>query len=400
MSGQPFSLILLPTIDCNVACDYCFENKQRIRLSQTDLGRLTTAVLDHMEVIGADDAEIYWQGGEVMLLGPTWFASAHELMDAASATRGRTFHHYLQTNLIGYGPHWNPVIRTMFGGAIGTSMDAPNDHRRLKNGSTEQYTQIWLDAVAHAREAGFSVNVIAVLHAGSLRIGADEFLRFFADRARIDDLQLNLPFPGGPSQQGDTLDPGPLSRFLVDVLDVWTADYAHRGLRLAPFADLIDHYIGRPAQLPCIWQPNCANEFIAVDARGEVALCDCWVTSYPQHRFGNVFRGSGLSAMLSGSQARQAFLRRPARLMDLEDCARCPHLSMCHGGCPVRAFTANGTIETKDPYCEVYKAIFTKCRDLASAVTTVVRDGAVARGETDGADTAHLRVHPSPPGTR
>ena len=367
MSGTPFSLILLPALDCNVACDYCFENKQRIRLSHANLGRLTTAILDHMQVIGADDADLYWQGGEAMLLGPAWFASAHELMTAAAAARDRTFRHYLQTNLIGYGPQWNSVIRMMFGGAIGSSMDVPNDHRRLKNGSTEQYTQIWLDAVAQAHDAGFKVSVIAVLHAGSLRTGAHEFLRFFADQARVDDLQLNLPFPGGPSEGGDALDPASLSRFLIDVLDVWMADYVHRGLRLAPFAELIDHYLGRPAQLPCIWQPNCASEFMAIDARGEVALCDCWVTSYPAHRFGNVFGGASLSATLDASAARGTFLERPARLMDLEDCAECPHLSMCHGGCPVRAFTSKGSLEAKDPYCEVYKVIFAKCRDLAGA---------------------------------
>lgn len=367
MTGGSFSLILLPTLDCNAACDYCFEEKQRIRLSLADLHRLTTAILDHMVTIGAGEAELYWQGGEAMLLGPAWFASAYELMSAAAAARGRAFRHYLQTNLIGYGPHWNAVIQTMFRGEIGTSMDAPNDYRRLRNGSTEQYTRIWLEAVAAARDAGFRVSVIAVVHEGSLRIGADKFLRFFTERAGLDDLQLNLPFPGGPSRGGDTLDPARLSRFLVDVLDVWIADYAHRGLHLAPFAELIDHYLGRPARLPCIWQPNCANEFMAIDARGEVALCDCWVTSYPQYRFGNVFAGSNLSATLSGSQARRAFLERPARLIDLEDCARCPHLSMCHGGCPVRAFTAKGTTEAKDPYCEVYKVIFAKCRDLAAA---------------------------------
>ena len=368
MSGTPFSLILLPVLDCNAACDYCFERKRPVRLSLADLGRITTAILDHMGAIGADEAELYWQGGEALLLGPGWFASAHEQMGAAAAARGRAFRHHLQTNLIGYGPQWDGVIRAMFGGAIGTSMDAPNDHRRLKDGSAERFTQVWLDAVARARDAGHAVSVIAVAHAGSLRIGADEFLRFFTERARIDDLQVNLPFPGGPGKGGDTLEPAALSRFLVDLLEAWISRHAHRGLRLAPFADLIDHYLGRQARLPCIWQPNCANEFMAVDARGEVALCDCWVTSYPQHRFGNVFGESSLSATLGRSEARRAFLDRPARLMNLEDCACCPHLSLCHGGCPVRTFASKGTTDAKDPYCDVYKALFARCRELAGAL--------------------------------
>jgi radical SAM protein with 4Fe4S-binding SPASM domain len=111
--------------------------------------------------------------------------------------------------------------------------------------------------------------------------------------------------------------------------------------------------------------------FAAIDARGSVALCDCWVTSYPEHRFGNVFRTTCLSEMLGASPARQAFIDRPRHLVDHEDCGTCPHLSLCHGGCPVRTFAATGTILAKDPYCEVYKALFTRCRERAT--TTVGR---------------------------
>jgi radical SAM protein with 4Fe4S-binding SPASM domain len=365
MTAAPLSLILLPTLDCNAACDYCFEEKSPVALGAGDLPRLTTSILDDMEADGAERGEVYWQGGEALLLGPPWYAAAHDVMGAAAAARGRSFKHYLQTNLIGYGPHWNPVIRTMFDGSVGTSMDFPNDHRHLKGGSPQHYTDVWLRAVGQALDAGLDVGVIAVLHAGSLRVTPREFLAFFTERARITDLQVNLPFPGGPSRGGDTLEPAALSRFLLDLLDAWMDDGFDRGVRLGPFQALVDTYSGRYGRLPCIWQPNCANEFLTVDARGNVALCDCWVTSYPEHRFGNVFATPNLSEMLGASAARRAFLDRPTRLMDLEDCDTCPHLALCHGGCPVRTFAAKGTLLAKDPYCEVYKAVFEKCRALA-----------------------------------
>lgn len=364
-----FSLILLPTSDCNVACDYCFEEKAPIRLSQNDLSRFTTSILDHMETIGAEEAEVYWQGGEALLMGPEWYTSAHDLMCAAASARGRSFKHFLQTNLIGYGPHWNQVIKTVFDGSLGTSMDFPNDHRRLKSGSTERFTQVWLEAVRNALEAGFEVSVIAVMHAGSLRVKPREFLSFYTEQAGITDIQVNLPFPGGPSSDGDVLETGALSRFLVELLDVWAAEYFDRGVRLNPFEALVDTYSGRYGRLPCIWQANCGDQFLSVDPRGEAALCDCWVTSYPQHHFGNLFTTSNLSRMLGDSPTRQAFLNRPAKLMEIEDCAACPHLAMCHGGCPVRTFAAKGTILAKDPYCEVYKVVFDKCRELAGDFT-------------------------------
>jgi sulfatase maturation enzyme AslB (radical SAM superfamily) len=41
MSGRVFSVILLPTSECNVACDYCFEHKGPHRLSSALLPLLT-----------------------------------------------------------------------------------------------------------------------------------------------------------------------------------------------------------------------------------------------------------------------------------------------------------------------------------------------------------------------
>ena len=65
-------------------------------------------------------------------------------MDEAAAACNLKFRHYMQTNLIGWSSRWHDLVKTMFNGSLGTSMDYPNDHRRLKNGSTEKYTELWL----------------------------------------------------------------------------------------------------------------------------------------------------------------------------------------------------------------------------------------------------------------
>lgn len=356
------SIILLPTLECNVACDYCFEHKAKIRLTDEQVPVLAERLRDHLASQGTDQAHLYWQGGEVLMLGPDWFFRARDVL----AATGCTFHHHLQTNLIGWNARWEPLVREMFGGSLGTSMDYPNAHRRLKNGSTERYTEVWLRAVEQARAAGLGIGVIAVLHEASLQAGPEAFYRFFTETAGITDFQVNMPFPGGPNEGRGTLCTEPLTAFLLGLLQVWRERGLDAGVKLGPFAELVEHFSGRPAQLPCIWQPNCANEFLAVDARGQTALCDCWVTSYPQHSFGNAFAAGSLSEMLGASPARERFLERPQRLVEAEDCRTCPWLSMCHGGCPVRTFTALGTILAKDPYCQVYQALFAETRRVAA----------------------------------
>jgi uncharacterized protein len=361
VSGRVFSVILLPTSDCNVACDYCFERKEPHRLSLALLPLLTRRLLDHLENENIEECEIYWQGGEAMMMGPSWFLNAGDVMDRAAAKSGRRFTHYLQTNLIGYSEAWNEVIRTMFQGSLGTSMDYPNRHRKLFKGGAEPYTRLWTRKLREAQAADIKVGVIAVLHQGSLEAGPERFYEYFTEELGLDNFQVNTPFPGGPAADVEgafLLDTKELAGFLCALFDIWIERGYESGVSLGPFDALINHFTGRAARLPCIWKENCSNQFISVDAKGTVAQCDCWVTSYPETFFGNIFREPDLTRMLRTSPARREFVERPKHLVENEDCLSCRYLSICHGGCPVRTYSALGTMMAKDPYCEVYKEIF------------------------------------------
>lgn len=68
MSARTFSLILLPTLQCNADCDYCFEDKTDDRLSLTRLEILIDKVLDYLVLKAIGTLTIHWQGGEVMTL--------------------------------------------------------------------------------------------------------------------------------------------------------------------------------------------------------------------------------------------------------------------------------------------------------------------------------------------
>ena len=285
MSNRAFSVILLPTAECNVACTYCFENKEPHRLSMLLVPLLTRQLLDHLEHEGIEECEIYWQGGEAMIMGPAWFEEAGNLMNEAAIARGRRFTHYLQTNLISYSPAWNEVLRTLFGGSLGTSMDFPNHHRELFKGGAEAYTTLWTQRLREAQAAGLDIGVIAVLHQGSLDAGADAFYRYFTEELEPQSFQVNTPFPGGPAQAVAAefdLDKSALAGFLGDLFDIWMDRGHASGITLGPFDSLIDHFTGEPARLPCIWKENCSNQFISIDSKGSVAQCDCWVTSYPE----------------------------------------------------------------------------------------------------------------------
>ena len=78
-----FSLILLSTLQCNADCEYCFENKTDDRLTLDRLGEMIRKVLDYMVEKSLRSLTIYWQGGEAMLLPPSWYEQANDLIQFA-----------------------------------------------------------------------------------------------------------------------------------------------------------------------------------------------------------------------------------------------------------------------------------------------------------------------------
>ncbi len=369
MMSNQLSLILLPTNKCNVACEYCFEDKTADFMTHDQLALTVEKLLDHMELQRIHELIIYWQGGEVMIMQPEWFERAHELISAAAGRRGKNIGHSLQSNMIGYSAKWNRIIREMFGNNVGTSMDFPNLYRKARGHTADDYTRIWTRNIKLAREAGISVGVISIPNRETLRLGGKAFYSYFVDELGVTDFQVNTSFSGGELNDAKTdsiLDMPALARFFVELADVWFERGYPAGVKVGPIDELLNHFMGKVASLPCIWQQNCADDFVSIDARGHVAQCDCWVTSYPEYRFGNVFGAQSFSQLMKESKARRRFVSRPEAMIEHETCAGCDYLSICHGGCPVRAYSITGEFFTKDPYCEVYKALFSRMETIAA----------------------------------
>jgi len=372
MTGNHLSIILLPTNKCNVNCDYCFEDKTRDALTHERLSVIVGKVLDHMERCSVEALTIYWQGGEIMTMPPHWFERAHELIGEAAEARGKRVGHSLQSNMIGYGRQWDRVIFEMFGGSVGSSMDYPNLHRKLFGRGPGEYTKLWRRNVQAAREAGIDISVISVPNRATLEVGAEAFYSYFVDELDVRSFQVNTPFPGGEQNEVKRslpLDVEALSRFYLDLTDVWLERGYGRGVEVGPMDELLKQFADGGGCLPCIWQQNCADEFVAIDARGFVAQCDCWVTSYPEYFFGNIFESDSFTELLLNSPARRQFLERPQVTIG-QGCLECDYLSICHGGCPVRTYTLSGTLFEKDPYCQLYKALFRHVEDATARLTS------------------------------
>jgi radical SAM protein with 4Fe4S-binding SPASM domain len=304
-----------------------------------------------------------------MTLPPQWFEQANQIIASAAKARNKIIRHSMQSNMVGYDRKWNPVLAGMFGNSVGSSVDFPNLHRKVLGGRVEDFNALWSRKVREAREAGINVQVISIPNQETLAIGAERFYAYLVDELQISDFQVNTPFPGGELNDplhGFLLATDRLSHFLIDLLEVWLERGYSQGVRIGPFDGLIDYFITGNGCLPCIWRENCAKEFVCIDALGNVSQCDCWVTSYPEFWFGNLFEADSLSELLRTSPARRRFQERPSVLIQQEDCLHCDYLALCHGGCPIRTYTVQGTLLAKDPYCQLYQSLFREVEGVAA----------------------------------
>ena len=88
-------------------------------------------------------------------------------------------------------------------------------------------------------------------------------------------------FKGETDESCPFLDVNGLSRSFVGLAHIWAERGFGGGIKLGPFDALLNNFLGDFASIPCIWQQNCADEFVGIDALGYVGQCDGRVSSYP-----------------------------------------------------------------------------------------------------------------------
>jgi radical SAM protein with 4Fe4S-binding SPASM domain len=318
-------------------------------------------VLDYLESEEISELKIYWQGGEILTMEPDWFMRAFEMMTSSSRKRGVTIYNELQTNLIGYHKKWNWALQEIFSNHVGSSLDFPNLYRKAIGGLPHEYNDLWVRKYQEARAYGLQVGVISLPNKGSFKLGASRFYSYYIHEVGLNGFQLNTPFPGGPSNSTGLelqLNCDAFIRFSLDLIDIWLEEGYDRGIGIAPFEGVLDYFkTGETCGLVCGMRGDCSRRFFCIDPKGNVSQCDCWVTSYPEFHFGNVFECKDLSEIMN-SPRRRMFEERPVRLIETADCIQCEYLPICHGGCAIRAYTPHREFFTKDPYCEAYKAVF------------------------------------------
>ena len=348
-----FGVILIPTWACNNTCDHCFEQLGPKTVTDGFWHLFYNRMREFAAAKRITQLVVYWQGGEILTMSPAEVERGLRLGEDAFGGSGTALEHHLQTNLMLYSRQWREIIAEFFGKSISSSLDFPNLHRSAPGIGVDQYTAAWLQKKAEAENDGFLVHLITLPNPRTLELGAEAFYRFFRDEVRVQNLQINFPFPGILADRPGKLDLAMLAEFMRSLYALWIDD--GRRITINPFAPLEGRILRNEGTLPCAWSYSCADYLVSIGPDGEVGQCDCWLSTRKQHSFGYLADRS--VADLLESPCRRPFLDRGSRMIRDDQCGVCEFWSICFGGCPLRAFTFSNDFLSRDYYCPVYRSM-------------------------------------------
>jgi uncharacterized protein len=338
-------LMLVPSMACPAHCRYCFgPHEGGAAMSQQTL----QAIIHWQNALPANGAlEITFHGGEPLVPGAGFYREALPLL--REGLRSRQVHFALQSNLWLLDDELCDLL-CQYRVSVGTSLDGPEWITDAQRGAG--YFQRTMVGIERARSRGVAVGCICTFTAQSA-VHASQILDFFVREGLNFTVHAALPSLHYPQAASWALSPEAHGQLLVEMLDRYL-DNLDR-VRISTLDALCRSVSARRGSI-CTFG-DCLGDYLAVGPEGAIYPCQRFV-GMSEYLMGSVHDGPA-SPALQASPVWRMFEDRQQRIV--EECGNCPHLDLCHGGCPYNALAANGGDfgrALRDPHCPSYRRIF------------------------------------------
>jgi radical SAM protein with 4Fe4S-binding SPASM domain len=344
------TVILKVTEKCNARCYYCDVVRKPgtgHTMSRDVLEQLFVRAGEYLRDHPGESLNVLWHGGEPLLVGPDYFDLAAEFQTRYCPDGGKRLRHSIQTNLTAFKREFIAPFRRLGIGAVGTSYDpAPNIRGLGRRCDSDLYNRRFLRALRLLEENGIGYGLIYVVTKRSLERPIEVF-HFLANLVPSGGFNMNPVLIYDEDRRDIAVTPAEYVDFLGAIFPGWWKT-RERYPNVEPFKSLVDTIIHDRVSLGCVDSGRCTYHHINVAPDGDTSQCgrsaDWGLLSY-----GNL-RDRTLDEILANAQ-RDELAARVAHLRESE-CRGCRFWGLCHGGCPLDAWSRHKSFMHKTEWCE------------------------------------------------
>ncbi len=343
------TLILKCTERCNSNCVYCDATRYLCGVPDMPLATLETVFLRLNEFLlnhPEEDINFTWHGGEPLLLGPGYLEAAMSLQSRHCPNTGSRIKHSMQSNLTLLREEYIPVLKQMGLTGLGTSYD-PDPHLRGIGAAVDSkaYSAAFLRGTSLLEKHGMSWGFIYVVTKKSLA-NPQGLFRVLSNLKPDGAFNMHPVIITREDQKDLAITPEEYADFLGAIFPYW---YEHRDRYpdVEPYSSFLSNISNEGRRLGCVDSGSCAKRHICIDPAGEVSQCGR--TCELKIMVWGSIHNKSIDELFAHEQLAE-LSQRTQQLREGE-CKGCQLFPICHGGCPVDAFTAYGTFNRKTNWC-------------------------------------------------
>jgi uncharacterized protein len=353
------TVILKATEACNSRCIYCdvVRKKPRppVNMPLETLELFFSRVNEFLTERPDEHIEIVWHGGEPLLLGPDYFWKAIEFQSKSCSRTHDRISHSIQSNLTLFSREFTEVMRRLGVDSFGTSYDPIENIRGLgARRDSETYNRRFMDALAMLEEEGFNWGIIYVVTKLSLAKPLEIF-QFLSNLAPAGSFMFNPVLLYSDRVERLRISPEEYTDFLGAVFPAWWRNREELQ-QVEPFSSLTRTLLGEGQALMCCDSGTCARSHVNLLPDGSLSHCGR-SADWGLLPYGSIFDKSFSQAF--NDPQRDLLLERNL-VLPTTDCKGCRFWAICHGGCPLDAWSASGSFLHKTNWCDAKKGFIEK----------------------------------------
>lgn len=331
---RPDHFMILPTLDCQASCTYCFAKKTDETMAKAVIDK----TIDFIERIAPSDHDIRitFHGGEPLLAGKGFY---EYILPRLREVFGLRAQFGIQSNLWRLDEEMIALIRK-YRIVVGTSIDGYREMCDDQRGSG--YFDRSKASEKLLRKNGIIAGEICTFAAGN----TDKAAAVFAQATVPYSIHGAVPSYGAPTS-GWAVDVKGMERLLLESYEAYKRDPSH--CRIKTIDAMAKGCFDGQGHI-CTFS-DCLGAFAAIAPDGSVYSCQRFC-GYSEFCLGKVTEDLTQEQILKSSAYLYLCSRQEGTKVACRDCT---HYDYCVGGCLYNSITA-GT--EKDPYCESYRATF------------------------------------------